>query len=151
MNRILSFFLLAAVMGGFPATHAQDAIAGTYVSDAYENRFKGFDWVGVVIYDVTDTTARLQVRSRNDNPYKRPTCTFDCELTRHTDGSMTCGLHTKTRLVVTVEGDMVHLAPSDPTDDVSLMYFCSGGGTMEGSYERIEESLDASQMKKRKR
>lgn len=48
---------------------------GSYADDSYSKRNEGYDWVGVTISALNDSSANIAVRSRTD--IKKPTCTYD--------------------------------------------------------------------------
>ena len=53
---------------------------GNYVSDGYEKKYEGYDWVAVTVRQTGNSTYHLRIRSRMD--IKKPTCTFDAEATK---------------------------------------------------------------------
>ena len=118
-------------------------IAGDYVSEEYLKRDEGYDWIVTSITPISDTDGYIIVRSRADK--KKPTCTFD-GLGTLQNGSM---------LVVDVEGHMILFKFTDHTLEVTtekeedkdfLMYFCSGGGNFVGTYKKLDEPLEQSQL-----
>jgi len=151
-ERLMVLALALTTFGCIPKTkptvvqkHSQKAVSfiGNYVDDNYAKRDSGYDWVAVMVKPVTDSTFQLSVRSRID--IKKPTCTFDATGTR---------LHTDT-LLTTFEGKGILFVFGDSTLNITtvreedkgvLNYFCSGGGSLEGTYHKLKEPLDKSQL-----
>ena len=61
-------------------TSGIDAFVGSYVSDGYSKKEEGYDWVAVTIKKLSDSTAQVSIRSRADK--KKPSCTFDMDVTK---------------------------------------------------------------------
>lgn len=76
----LIFAVLSACRQPGETTAEKNSMAdyeGTFVSDGYQERSRGYDWVGVSISALSDSTAHVAVRSRVDQ--KKATCTFDSD------------------------------------------------------------------------
>jgi hypothetical protein len=119
------------------------AIAGQYVTSDYLRRNEGYDWIGVSVTLTNDSTFIISVRSRADK--KKPTCTFDATATRINE----------TTYVALAEGKPVLFIFSDSTltisaqlkeDERILHYYCSGGGSLANTYQKIYEPLDEKQI-----
>ena len=143
--------LLVALSTGLLAPNAalsQTSVEGDYVTESYPERGNGLDWVAVTISSVTETSAHMQVRSRTDK--KKATCTYDAELTRRGDGVFTANIEGPATMVVKIEDNVLYISTKNEDNSIRLMYYCSGGGTMEGAYLKLNEPLDTSQFKDRK-
>lgn len=117
-------------------------IAGTYISSEYENRAEGYDWVGVEITALTDSTAHVGVRSRVD--IKKPSCRFDADAILIGKDSLEAIYQGKS-ILFTVKDSLLTIATRQEDDINLLNFFCNGGGTIAGAYKMIDGSLDASQ------
>lgn len=158
------YFLKSVILSGFflltlsscnqptsktqaPATATETApsltIDGNYVTADYDKRAKGFDWVGVTIKSEQDSSITIQVRSRADN--KKPTCTLDKNASKLKEGVYQASLQGK-NVLFTFKGTSLTIATEKPEDAGVLNYYCSGGGTLVGTFSRISEALDATQV-----
>lgn len=130
-----------------PATTTEAApvltIDGNYVTADYDKRAEGFDWVGVTIKSEQDSSITIQVRSRADK--KKPTCTLDKNATKIKEGVYQASLQGK-NVLFTFDGTSLTIAPEKSEDEGVLNYYCSGGGSLAGTYKRIAEALDATQV-----
>ena len=117
--------------------------AGNYVSDKYGSRSEGYDWVGVKVIGLTKDQLEIKVRSRADK--KRPTCTFDSKIYRKEDNIFTGTVDGKSFLVK-FEDETLSIEPEKTGDEAALYFYCSGGATIAGTYERIEGELDPEQV-----
>ncbi|MCB0485433.1 MAG: PliI family lysozyme inhibitor of I-type lysozyme [Flavobacteriaceae bacterium] len=116
---------------------------GNFVSDGYFKRSEGYDWVAVKITQVDSTKAKVQIRSRADK--KRPTCTCDTDIFKVNDSTYHSFLG-QTRVLFTVNGNILNISADDPSQNDNLGFYCSGGGNLSGDYELIHEALDESQI-----
>ena len=135
---LLAALLLLGSCGGSTTANSESH----YVTDSYHQRAEGYDWVSVTLSNVNESSAQLRVRSRSDK--KKATCTYAGTLKREDDGTYTTPIEGGV-MVVHVEGETLHIGTKDPENAIRLMWYCSGGGTMEGSYAKITEPLDTSQ------
>lgn len=117
-------------------------VVGTYVSSEYENRAEGYDWVGVEISALSDSTAHIGVRSRVD--LKKPSCRFDADASLIGKDSLETIYQGKS-ILFTVKDSLLTIATRQEDDINLLNFFCNGGGTIAGTYKMIEGSLDPSQ------
>ncbi len=138
--------LLVEGEAAFTTPALSDSHFGIYVTEGYTRRFEGFDWVSVTISPLAGSRVRLSVRSRADK--KKPTCTFD-------DHAQVIGANTLEsfingqRVVFDFAGEGLIISAKSAKDESALYYPCSGGGSLAGSYIRIDESLDEKQRDKR--
>ena len=124
-----------------PAT-AHD-LSGSYATADYDKRAEGYDWVGVDVIAMTDSTAHIAVRSRSD--IKKPTCRFDADATLIGRDTLQAKYEGKD-ILITLADSVLSIATRDEQDANLLNFFCSGGATLAGDYKQIEGSLDASQV-----
>jgi hypothetical protein len=120
-------------------------IIGRYVTDSYESRGEGYDWVAVHVSKVSENEISLKIRSRADR--KKPTCTFDTNAYRVNDSVYTAFVEGKPMLV-TFSTHSVWIAAENSEDESVLSYFCSGGATLAGKYHKIFDPIDTSQIDK---
>ncbi len=115
-------------------------VTGYYVTDEYFQRGERYDWVGVNVNQVGDSLIDVAIRSRAD--IKRPTCTFDD----------TAVLVKSNTFEVNIDSSIIHFIFSDSSmqitsdDDGILAYFCSGGGSLRNTYQRLSEKIDPTQL-----
>ncbi len=130
---ILSFFLGACSFKSIRVEEVSvDSFLGRYVSESYFRRSEGYDWISVSITKKDNQTVDIAVRSRSD--IKKPTCTFDGEgiiVNRSTIKSVFGGKN----ILFNIEVDTLKIEMEETNDRTMLYYFCSGGTTLEGTYE----------------
>lgn len=126
------------------AVTAKD-FSGNYVTEDYAKRSEGYDWVGVTVTNAGADSVIISVRSRADK--KKPTCTFDAVAQKRNDSTYAAIAQEKT-VLFTFSDSKIAIKTESPDDAAVLNYFCSGGGTLAGEYNKINEPLDAAQMDK---
>ena len=119
---------------------------GNYVSDSYIKRNEGFDWVSIAVTQISENTLHLSVRSRIDK--KKPTCTFDTNAIRKNDKTFMSQLEGKD-IEIIFKDNTISIQPKKPEDKDVLYYYCSGGATVAGTYSKIDEPLDETQLDSR--
>jgi hypothetical protein len=127
-------------------TSGIDAFVGSYVSDGYSKKEEGYDWVAVTIKKLSDSTAQVSIRSRADK--KKPSCTFDMDVTK-LDSVTLNGRNEGYSILFKLNKNVLSIS-SDQANATNnnLQYFCSGGATIEGNYSKIEGELDQQQIDK---
>lgn len=118
--------------------------AGDYVSDGYTRRDEGYDWVAFSIRIKSDSVAEINVRSRSDR--KKPTCSLDGKAILQDALTLVAELEDGKHMLLEVEGDHLTVLPATKEDENMLYYYCSGGATLAGTYTKISEPLDESQL-----
>ncbi len=108
---------------------------GLYVSDGYlEEQEQGYDWVAVNVDEQSNQSIKINVYSRSDVK-KRPTCTFKGiakPIAPHLygvdddNGQIIFSFDKKT---LSIHGE----------GDANLYYYCSGGASLTGSYQKIKK------------
>lgn len=114
---------------------------GSYADDSFSKRNEGYDWVGVTISSLNDSSATIAVRSRTD--IKKPTCTYDGIGIFQGSDSLISTFDGK-NIVFAFTDSTVTISTQNPGDNNLLYYFCSGGATMAGTYHRIQGTLPTS-------
>lgn len=118
---------------------------GVFVDDAYPKRAEGYDWVGVVTTLINDSTVHVSVRSRVDQ--KKATCTFDADATILNDSTLTAQVNGAAIYFIMNASSLIIRAQSE-ADEMMLGYFCSGGASLAGKYQRQTQPLDEQQVDK---
>lgn len=113
---------------------------GTFVSEGYEQRTSGADWVSVTITQIRENLFHIEVRSRAD--IKKPTCTLTTDAQINKKGELYAS-QSGIDLGFRVSGDSLSIY--SPSNNY-LGYFCSGGATLTGKYKRIAGEADQQQV-----
>lgn len=119
--------------------------AGNYVSDAYEKRNEGYDWVAVTIKEIINNQLYVTFRSRADK--KRPTCTFDGTFYKINDHIYHTFVEGK-EVLLDIQKDTLEVKTKHSGDEGVLAFYCSGGANLAGKYHKINSALDTSQIDK---
>jgi hypothetical protein len=117
--------------------------AGHYADDVYAQRNEGYDWVGVIVEELDNDQIKIAVRSRADK--KRPTCTFDAEAFRVNDSTFQA-MYNGQAIHFVFSSDSLQIKSLNRGEDLALYFFCSGGATLAGTYQRIDGTLDEGQV-----
>jgi hypothetical protein len=127
------------------STSTVSAFTGNYVSSEYAKRNEGYDWVAVTVKQLTDSSAHIAIRSRADK--KKPTCTFDADAVFHGNNILKATVEGKS-ILFAFSLDSLLISAENNQDEGFLNYFCSGGGSIAGTYTKISEPLDNAQIDK---
>lgn len=119
---------------------------GNFVTQDYNRRNEGFDWVAVKVNRLTDSVLQVSIRARAD--IKKPTCTFDAKAYKMVPGNVFNASVEGFGVYFTFEADSLVISGETDVDNQMLGYFCSGGATLAGVYHRLEEPLDTAQIDK---
>ena len=120
------------------------AVVGDYADDGYAARAQGYDWVGVIVRAAGDKQIDIKVRARSD--LKKPTCQFDGKavlmgqdeahgIIFHTNANNTQIFFQFKENTLTIDGQ----------ESDKLSYFCSGGGSLAGKYQKLGAPLELAQ------
>ncbi|MDE0534997.1 MULTISPECIES: PliI family lysozyme inhibitor of I-type lysozyme [unclassified Tenacibaculum] len=121
------------------------SVTGNYVSSEYEKRDEGYDWVSVAVKAAKDEQLKIAVRSRADK--KKPTCTFEALAKKVNDSTFTATAEGKT-ILFSFKDNQISITTQNESDSNILNFYCSGGGSLAGSYQKIEGDLDQTQIDK---
>lgn len=124
---------------------ATNNITGNYVSDSYNQRNEGYDWISVSIKRNSADEIFLSVRSRADK--MKPTCTFDTKAYKTNDSTYSAVSDGK-NILFRFTSDSLEIETENPEDEAVLYFYCSGGATIAGTYAKIEGPLDSTQIDK---
>ncbi len=120
---------------------AVQVIVGDYASEDYVKRAQGYDWVGVMIRSEGNEQIEIKVRARSD--IKKPTCQFDGTATfmgqDDAHGIIFQSKINDSTAFFQFKDDKLTI---DSEDKYALNYFCSGGGSLAGNYEKLNGDLE---------
>ena len=122
-------------------TPAVQAVVGDYASEGYAKRVQGYDWVGVMVRPSGSQEIDITVSSRSD--IKKPTCTFNGKATLmgqdDAHGVIFQSKINDSTAFFQFKDDKLTI---DSQDKYELNYFCSGGVSLVGNYEKLEGDLE---------
>lgn len=115
----------------------QNSPAGyvAYTDEGYFKRDEGYDFIAILVYG-GGQNLKIKVRSRSDK--KRPTCTFDAEARLVKDDFYMAKVDGIIDVFFKFKKDILEIVGAKN----ELRYFCSGGGSLAGKYQRLDEKLD---------
>ena len=120
---------------------AVQAVVGDYADEGYEKRAQGYDWVGVMVRAESDQQINIKVRARSD--IKKPSCQFDGKATLmgqdDAHGIIFQSKVNDSTAFFQFKDDKLTI---DSQDKYALNYFCSGGGTLVGDYQKLAGDLE---------
>ena len=121
-------------------TPAVQTVVGDYASAGYENRSQGYDWVGVMVRSAGNEQIDIKVRARSD--IKKPTCQFDGTASlMGQDKAHGVIFQTKVNDSTAFFQFKDGMLTIDSQDKYALNYFCSGGASLVGDYQKLEGGL----------
>ncbi|MGO1513110.1 hypothetical protein [Psychrobacter sp.] len=125
-------------------TPAVQAVVGDYASEGYHKRAQGSDWVGVMIRaDDADNGDQINIQVRARSDVKKPTCHFDGKATLmgqdDAHGVIFQSKVNDSTAFFQFKDDTLSI---DSQDKYTLNYFCSGGGSIVGEYQKLAEKLE---------
>ena len=131
----------AVAVYSIPVDVMKDYISGDYASADYDKRAQGYDWVGVMVRAESDQQIDIKVRSRSD--IKKQTCQFDGKATLMgqdaAHGTIFQAQANDSTVFFQFKDNMLTI---DSPDTYALNYFCSGGGSLAGEYQKLVEDLE---------
>lgn len=122
-------------------------VLGNYVSEDYAKRNEGYDWVSVSVSPAENGQLKISVRSRADQ--KEPTCTYDVVAQEVNDTTYQAKVKEKTVLFKFTKGK-ISITTQKKENEALLNFYCAGGASIGGTYFKIDESLDQTQIDKTK-
>ena len=130
----------AVAVYSIPVDVMKDYISGDYASADYDKRAQGYDWVGVMVRAESDQQIDIKVRSRSD--IKKQTCQFDGKAILMgqdaAHGTIFQAQANDSTVFFQFKDNMLTI---DSPDKYALNYFCSGGGSLAGEYQKLVEDL----------
>lgn len=125
-------------------TPAVQAVVGDYASEDYAKRAQGYDWVGVIIRaDGANNSEQIDIKVRARSDVKKPTCQFDAKATLMGQDDahgiiFQSKVNDSTAFFQFKDGTL----SIDSQDKYALNYFCSGGGSIVGEYQKLAGHLE---------
>ena len=117
------------------------AVVGDYADDGYADRAQGYDWVGVIVRAAGDKQIDIKVRARSD--LKKPTCQFDGKAVLmgqdEAHGIIFQTNANNTQIFFQFKENTLTI---DGQESGALSYFCSGGGSLAGKYQKLKAPLE---------
>lgn len=126
-----------------PPARSVDGLVGDYATIDYGRRSEGYDWVGLSIEKVSDQEAYVSLRSRSDK--KRPTCTFD-GVGQLLEPNVLAIEVNEQALLLTRRDNTLTISAQDEADENLLFFYCSGGASLAGPYQKLDAPLDTAQL-----
>ena len=125
-------------------TPAVQAVVGDYASEGYHKRAQGSDWVGVMVRaDGADNGEQINIQVRARSDVKKPSCHFDGKATLmgqdDAHGVIFQSKVNDSTAFFQFKDDTLSI---DSQDKYALNYFCSGGGSIVGEYQKLEGDLE---------
>ena len=118
-------------------------VIGNYVSEEYSKRSEGYDWIAIMISEKENNLLKISIRSRADK--KRPTCTFDAVAKKINDKTYQSQINGKS-ILFTFTDTQISITTENEEDQGLLYFYCSGGASISGSYQKINEPIDQNQI-----
>ncbi len=122
-------------------------VSGSYVSENYSERNKGYDWVAVLVTETESNNLNISIRSRADK--KKPTCTFNAVAKKVGDKMYQTQIDGKS-ILFDFTNDQISITAQKEEDEGLLFFYCSGGASIGGTYLKIDEPIDQKQIDKTK-
>ena len=130
----------AVAVHSIPVDVMKDYISGDYASADYDKRAQGYDWVGVMVRVESDQKIDIKIRSRSD--IKKQTCQFDGKAILigqdAAHGTIFQAQANDSTVFFQFKDNMLTI---DSPDTYALNYFCSGGASLAGEYQKLTEDL----------
>ena len=130
----------AVAVHSIPVDVMKDYISGDYASADYDKRAQGYDWVGVMVRAESDQQIDIKVRSRSD--IKKQTCQFDGKAILMgqdaAHGTIFQAQANDSTVFFQFKDNMLTI---DSPNKYALNYFCSGGASLAGEYQKLTEDL----------
>ena len=130
----------AVAVHSIPVDVMKDYISGDYASADYDKRAQGYDWVGVMVRAESDQQIDIKIRSRSD--IKKQTCQFDGKATLMgqdaAHGTIFQAQANDSTVFFQFKDNMLTI---DSPNKYALNYFCSGGASLAGEYQKLAEEL----------
>lgn len=120
-------------------------IIGNYVSEEYNKRNDGYDWIAVSVKNISDEKIAIKIRSRADK--KKPTCTLDATAFKQNDTVYKASVN-GTSILFSFDKNNILINSEDKNNANELYFFCSGGASIAGKYSKINTPLDEKQIDK---
>ena len=118
---------------------------GTYVSEFYEKRNEGYDWIAVNVSNGGINKLNISVRSRADK--KKPTCTLNT-MAYKVDENTYKAYENDAIILFSFEDGYISINTENKDKNNVLLFYCNGGASLKGKYRLIVGNADESQIDK---
>lgn len=121
------------------------SVIGDYVSSGYAKREEGYDWVAVLITanESAHGTEQINIKVRARSDIKKPTCSFDGQATLmgqdNAHGIIFATTANNSKVFLQFKGGKLII---DSEDQYALNYYCSGGGSLVGDYQKLAGKIE---------
>lgn len=122
-------------------------IEGNYVSKDYSKRSEGYDWIAISVTEAKSNQLNISVRSRADK--KKPTCTFDAVANKINNKVYQTQIDGKS-ILFEFTNEQISITTKDKNNEGLLFFYCSGGASIAGTFQKINEPIDQNQIDKTK-
>lgn len=113
----------------------EEVINLTFASEGYTTKEEGSDWVKVDIKSSSPDQVTILVTSRED--IKKPTCSLETIATKLNDNTYQAVLQ-EVQVNFVLGAGQLTIDTVNESDRGVLSYYCSGGGSLLGSYMEIK-------------
>ena len=124
-------------------TSAVKTVIGDYANDGYERRLEGYDWIMVKVRSHGSDQINIQIRARDD--IKKPSCYFNGKATllgqNDARGVVFETIANGSKMFLQFKNGKLTI---DSPNQYALNYFCSGGASLAGNYQRLVGGMMAS-------
>ncbi len=118
---------------------------GDYVTESYDSRSQGSDWIVARISKPNDDLLKLEISSRADR--KRPSCTWSTSV-QIKDENTLFTYAMEEEILIKLDNNILTITATNPEEDGVLSFFCGGGASLSGyTYKKLSEPLDETQLK----
>lgn len=119
------------------------SVAGDYVTADYANRDQGYDWITVQVKQVSIDTIAVTIRSRADK--KRSSCSLSISAGQENDSTYV-SRNDQGEIAFIFQNQYVRIQGTNAKTEQSLSYYCSGGATIAGTYDKLTQPLNSTQL-----
>lgn len=110
-------------------------LVGTYASEGYDKKEAGYDWIVVKVTAGSEAnTLAIDISARDD--IKKPTCGLATTANAVANGQY-LAKDDGTAILFAFDNDTLSVSAGEGSDAHDLMYYCSGGGSISGTYLKL--------------
>lgn len=113
----------------------EESIDLSFASAGYATKEEGSDWVKIDIKSSATNQVTILITSRED--IKKPTCSLETIATKLNDNTYQAVLQ-EVKVNFTLEEGQLAIDTVNESDRGVLSYYCSGGGSLLGTYSEIK-------------
>ena len=107
----------------------------TFASEGYATKEEGSDWVKINLKSTAPDQVSILVTSRED--IKKPTCSLETVATKLDEHTYQAILQ-EAQVNFSIQDGKLTIDTVKKSDRSVLSYYCSGGGSLQGSYTSVE-------------